>query len=221
MDGLPTTGLTRRLRDAERDDLRRDGVVVARGILTDEWLTTMLTATDRVMADVVASDEHRELPPFRDWVLDAPLIGLTRQALPGASCVTVYVDQIVGHQPGTTELLTVNREAPYVPVVGRQVVRLWVPLGAVTAGGGAIRYLTGSHRGPGGGADWLVAECDTGDVVLHHPRVVHGAVDRGEHRRVVASAYGADLRRTPQPADDLLREWESFDPFLNPKPAAP
>jgi hypothetical protein len=215
---LPTAGLRRRLSDAERDDLRRDGVVVARGILSDEWLATMLAATERVMADVATSEERRELPPFRAWALDAPLVGLTRQALPGASCVTVYVDQIVGHLPESTDLLAVNREAPYVPVMGKQVVRLWVPLDKVTAGSGAVRYLTGSHRGPGSGSDWLVAECDLGDVVLHHPRIVHGAVERGDHRRVVASAYGADLRRTPQPADDLLREWESFDPFLNPRP---
>jgi hypothetical protein len=215
--GLPIAGLTRRLSVADRDGLRRDGVVVARGILSEDWLATMLAATERVMADVASSAERRELPPFRAWVLDAPLIGLTRQALPGASCVTVYVDQIVGYLPGTTDLLAVNREAPYVPVMGKQVVRLWVPLDKVTAATGAIRYWTGSHRGPGSGGEWLVAECDRGDAVLHHPRIVHGAVERGEHRRVVASAYGADLRRSPQPADDLLREWESFDPFLNPK----
>jgi hypothetical protein len=218
---LPTAGLTRRLREAERDDLRRDGVVVARGILSPEWLATMCAATDKVMTDVAASSERRPVPPFRAWVLDAPLIGLTRQALPGASCVTVYVDQIVGYRSGSTELLTVNREAPYVPVMGKQVVRLSVPLEVVKAGNGAIRYLCGSHRGPGAGAEWLIAECEVGDVVLHHPRTVHGSADGGprDHRRVVASAYGADLRRAPQPADDLLREWESFDPYLNPKTA--
>lgn len=215
--GLPTVGLTRRLSQAERDDLRRDGVVVARGILSAEWLATMSAATDRVMTDVAASEERRPLPPFRAWVLDAPLIGLTRQALPGASCVTVYVDQLVGYRPGSEQLLTVNREAPYVPVMGKQVVRLSVPLDPVTAGNGALRYLRGSHRGPGTGAEWLVAEAEVGDVVLHHPRTVHGVSEHGDHRRVVASAYGADLRRAPQPADDLLREWESFDAYLNPK----
>ena len=212
---LPTAGLTRQLSDAERDDLRRDGVVIARGILSAEWLATLAAATDRVMADVAASTERRELPPFRAWVLDAPLVGLTRQALPGASCVTVYVDQIVGYRPGSAELQTVNREAPYVPVMGKQVVRLWVPLDAVRTG--AVQYLRGSHRGPGQGSEWLVAESEPGDVVLHHPRAVHGAVDDVSARRAVASAYGADLRRAPQPADDLLREWESFDPYLNPK----
>lgn len=214
---LPTAGLTRRLSEPEREDLRRDGVVIARGILTAEWLATMAAAVARVMADVAASDERRPLPPFRAWVLDAPLVGLTRQALPGASCVTVYLDQIVGHRPGSGELLTVNREAPYVPVMGKQVVRLWVPLDDVTADGGAARYLRGSHRGAGQGSDWLIAEAAVGDVVLHHPRTVHGAVSDSDHRRVIASAYGADLRRGPQPADDLLREWESFDPFLNPR----
>ena len=214
---LPTAGLTRRLSEGERDDLRRDGVVVARGILTAEWLATMAAAVARVMTDVAASDERRALPAFRAWVLDAPLVGLTRQALPGASGVTVYVDQIVGHRPGSGALLTVNREAPYVPVMGKQVVRLRVPLDAVTADAGAARYLRGSHRGAGQGSEWLVAEAEAGDVVLHHPRTVHGAASDGDHRRVIASAYGADLRRGPQPADDLLREWESFDPFLNPR----
>lgn len=218
---LPTAGLTRRLSEAERDDLRRDGVIVARGILTTEWLTSLAAAVARVMADVAVSDERRALPGFRAWVLDAPLVGLTRQALPGASCVTVYVDQIAGHRPGTDgiqgELLTANREAPYVPVLGKQVVRLCVPLDPVTAAGGATRYLRGSHRGAGRGSEWLVAEAGPGDVVLHHPRTVHGAVADSDHRRVIASAYGADLRRAPQPADDLLREWESFDPFLNPQ----
>lgn len=214
---LPTAGLTRRLRDDERDDLRRDGVVVVRGILTAEWLATMGAATERVVTEAAATQERRELPPFRAWVLDAPLIGLTRQALPGASCVTVYVDQIVGYRPGGRDLLTVNREAPYVPVMGKQVVRLWVPLDTVKDGGGAVRYLRGSHRGPGQGTEWLVAESEPGDVVLHHPRTIHGTLTDSDHRRVVASAYGADLRRGPQAEDDLLREWESFDPFLNPK----
>lgn len=213
---LPTAGLTRRLTDAERDDLRRDGVTIARGILTAEWLATMSAALVRVLSHVTA-DERRPVPPFRGWALDAALVGLTRQALPGASYVTVYVDQIVGRRPTGDEFLTVNREAPYVPVMGRQVVRLWVPLDPVTAAAGAVRYLRGSHRGAGHGSDWLVAEVDAGDVVLHHPRTVHGAVGTGDHHRVVASAYGADLRRGPAPADDLLREWQSFDPFLNPR----
>ncbi len=213
--GLPVAGLRRALSDAEREDLRRDGVVVARGILSTEWLAAMAAATERVLADVATSSERRELPPFRAWVLDAPLVGLTRQALPGASCVTVYVDQIVGQRPGSSELQTVNREAPYVPGVGKQVVRLWVSLDPV--GTGAVQYLRGSHRGPGRRSDWLVAASEPGDVVLHHPRTVHGTVEQANSRRVVASAYGADLRRGPQAADDLLREWESFDPFLNPK----
>ncbi|WP_019874930.1 phytanoyl-CoA dioxygenase family protein [Sporichthya polymorpha] len=214
---LPVAGLTRALSEAERDDLRRDGVTIVRGILTDEWIATMAATVARVMTEVAASDEPRELPGFRAWALDAPLVGLTRQALPGASCVTVYVDQMVGGRPGSAELMTVNREAPYVPVMGSQVVRLWVPLDAVKADGGAVRYLRGSHRGAGAGTDWLVAECGVGDVVLHHPRTIHGAFSDADHRRIVASVYGADLRRGPQPADDLLREWESFHPTLNPQ----
>lgn len=218
---LPTVGLARPLSEPERECLRRDGIVIARSVLTAEWIATLLAATEQVMADVHASSEPRSLPPFRAWVLDAPLTGLTRQALPGASCVTVYVDQIVGHVPGSApgqeQLMTVNREAPYVPVMGKQVVRMWVPLDTVKESGGAARYWLGSHRGAGQGTDWMVAEAEVGDVVLHHPRIVHGTVEGGDHRRVVASAYGADLRRSPQPADDLLREWESFAPFLNPK----
>lgn len=185
--------------------------------MTAEWVAAMTAATARVISEVLQSPEQRPAPTFRAWALDAPLVGLTRQALPGASAVTVYLDQIVGRRPGSDEALTLKREAPYVPVIGRQVVRLWVPLDRVTAPAEAVRYLRGSHRGPGQDSHWLIPDVEPGDLVLHHPSTVHGAVMNGRSGRVVASAYGADLRRGPQPADDLLREWEFFDPFLSPK----
>jgi ectoine hydroxylase-related dioxygenase (phytanoyl-CoA dioxygenase family) len=52
--------------------------------------------------------------------------------------------------------------------------------------------------------DWLVGECGPGDVILHHPRTVHGSPANvaGSPRRAVAMFYvGDDVRWDPHPAN--------------------
>lgn len=203
---IPHAGLTRPLTEDEREGYDSGGAAILRGILSEEWLQTLRTAMERVMADADAPHARRAEPPFRVWVLDAALIGLTRQVLPGASCITVYFDQIVGRGPVSGALMPLNRDSPYIPVMGDQVLRLSVPLDVVTVGNGAVRYLLGSHRGPVVRPEWLVGECEPGDVILHHPRTVHGTVENvaREYSRVVASTYCArGLRAVPEPGLEL------------------
>lgn len=204
---IPHAGLTRAVSDAERAAYHQDGATILRGILTGEWLEMLQAAMDRVMADALAPDARVAERPFRVWALDAALIGLTRQVLPGASCVTVYFDQIVGRAPESGALMPLNRDAPYIPVMSDQVLRMSVPLEAVKVENGAVQYLLGSHHGPATRPQWLVGECGPSDVILHHPRVVHGTVENTarDYSRVVASTYCArGLRLPPQQDLDLV-----------------
>ncbi len=199
---IPHAGLTRPVADDERAAYDRDGATILRGILSEEWLEALRAAMDRVMADARSPHARRTDPPFRVWALDAALIGLTRQVLPGASCITVYFDQIVGRVPVSGALMPLNRDSPYVPVMGDQVLRLSVPLDVVEIDNGAVRYLLGSHRGPVVRPEWLVGECEPGDVILHHPRTVHGTARNvaRDYSRVVASTYCArGLQRIHEP----------------------
>lgn len=246
---IPTVGLTRPLTDAEREAYRRDGAAVLRGILPMAWVEALREATDRLMSDPQAPSMDfaagtgprfftltyawRQDPVFRAWALHSPLIDLTRQVLPEVRSLTFFFDQIFAREAGATKVTPFHQDAPYLPVTGDQVLRLWVPLDEVTVDNGAVQYLRGSHRGPvyrarsfdEGNAvaaryatadfeplpdfaatydehDWLIGVCEPTDVILHHPRTVHGSVANTatRSRRAVASMYcGEQSRWAPHP----------------------
>ncbi len=161
---VPTAGLTRSLTDAERAAYQSDGAAIVRGILPIEWVETLRTAVDRLMADdeapsvdFAAGNGPRFFtllsasgldPVFRAWALAGPLVELARQVMPEASSLNFYFDQIFAREPGSSKVTPFHQDAPYMSVMGPQILRLWVPLDVVNVDNGAVRYLRGSHRGP-------------------------------------------------------------------------
>lgn len=238
----PDATLLRPLSDAELHAYHRDGAAIIREVIPPEWLDFMRAAIARIMrrSDTQCHNFSRDGEPrffsqffpwmfddaFKAWALHGPLVDVARQALDEARSLVFFFDQIFAKEPGCTTDTPWHQDLPYLPVVGEQHLRIWVPFDRVTAEGGAVHYLRGSHSWntiyrpadfrqdqattdplfqtsdlaiPDFTAeydrhDWLVGETEPGDLILHHPRTVHGGFGNvtDNLRRAVASVYVGD-----------------------------
>jgi hypothetical protein len=162
---------------------------------------------------------------FKAWAIYGPPKDIAHEVMTEAKSINFFYDQIFAKEPHATKAALWHQDFPYLPLEGEQILRLWVPLDRVTANSGAVHYLKGSHawgivyhpRGyktiseyqPDFDADydkydWLVGEVQPGDVILHHPKVVHGS--RGNttnrFRRALTTIYVGELVRwNPHPAN--------------------
>jgi ectoine hydroxylase-related dioxygenase (phytanoyl-CoA dioxygenase family) len=161
---------------------------------------------------------------FKAWAIQGPLKELARQVMTDATRLNFFYDQVFAKEPHATKPAPWHQDAPYFPLKGKQILRMWVPFDRVTAESGAVHYLKGSHdwgvvyhpRGyktiseyqPDFDADydkydWLIGEAEPGDVLLHHPKVVHGSYGNttGRFRRALTNVYiGDDVRWDPHAA---------------------
>jgi ectoine hydroxylase-related dioxygenase (phytanoyl-CoA dioxygenase family) len=152
----------RTISDAERDAYRRDGAVILRGVLQQEWIDHMRCAIDRVLATPAAGGfEYTESgsagryygdfflwthdADFRAIALDSPLPALAAQMMQ-ASEVTFFYDQLLVKEPMTKEETPWHQDLPYWPLRGEDIMSFWVPFDHVAPEGGAMRYVKGSHR---------------------------------------------------------------------------
>jgi ectoine hydroxylase-related dioxygenase (phytanoyl-CoA dioxygenase family) len=149
------------------------------------------------------------------------------QTLRDSKTVNFFYDQIFAKEPGAAKRTPWHQDFPFLPMAGPDhMLRVWVPMDRVTADGGAVHYLRGSHRWgityhpigfknipiitdtyvnspyedmPDFEADydnyeWLVAEAEPGDCLLHHPMTVHGSLGNftQNYRRAITSFYTGD-----------------------------
>ena len=162
---------------------------------------------------------------FKAWALRGPLTVLARQVMPDVTRLNFFYDQVFAKEPHATKPALWHQDYPYLPIEGDQILRFWVPFDRVTARSGAVHYLKGSHawgviyhpRGykmiseyqPDFDADyakydWLVGEVEPGDVLLHHPKVVHGSRGNATNRfrRALTNIYtGNRVTWNPHPAN--------------------
>ncbi|MFQ6331501.1 phytanoyl-CoA dioxygenase family protein (plasmid) [Nocardia sp. CWNU-33] len=236
----PDVGLIRPITDDEREVFKRDGAAVVRGIIPLEWIDYIRAGVIRLMERSDSSSQTyspaseprffgQSFPwllddVFKDWALHGPLVDLACQVMPQARSLNFFYDQIFAKEPHATATAPYHQDAPYLPLKGSQILRIWTPLDPVTQDSGAVHYLKGSHRWgiiyhPRGyktvseyqpdferdydDYDWLVGESTPGDVLLHDPRVVHGS--GGNHtslfRRALTTIYTGDrVTWNPGPA---------------------
>jgi ectoine hydroxylase-related dioxygenase (phytanoyl-CoA dioxygenase family) len=239
----PTPGLIRAITDDERAAYARDGAAIIKGVVPADWIEFMREAIARLMdaPDLTASQNYADdgdarffsltFPwmfddAFKAWALHGPLPDVARQVLTEANQIIFFYDQIFAKEPGTTKRTPWHQDYPFLPVAGDEQLRIWVPFDLVTADGGAIHYLRGSHKWdkiyhPLGFKDipeitdtyvnspyedwpdfeatydqydWLVAEAEPGDLLLHHPRTIHGSLGNrtARFRRAITSFYVGD-----------------------------
>lgn len=249
---FPRTGPLRPISDEERAAYERDGAAIVRDVIAPDWIEYMRAAVTRLLANPDPSSQNYAddgdprffsltFPwlfddAFKAWAIHGPLKDIAQQIMNDARSITFFYDQVFVKEPGATKATPWHQDLPFLPVAGDQQVRLWVPFDTVTADGGAIHYLKGSHRWnviyhPVGFKDipiitdtyrnspyedmpdfdaeydrhdWLVAEANPGDVLLHHPRTVHGSLGNrtSDYRRAVTSFYVGDQATwNPHPAN--------------------
>lgn len=146
---------------AERQAYECDGAVILRGMLSQDWIERMGCAVDRILADpgpaaveYAGQGQGRYLgdffvwlrdPDFRAFALELPLPAVARQML-GSRTLTFFYDQLLVKEPMTREETPWHQDLPYWPLRGNDILSLWIAFDPVTAEGGAMRYVRGSHK---------------------------------------------------------------------------
>jgi hypothetical protein len=158
----PDAGLLRPVTDEERETYEKDGAAILKGIIPAQWVEYMRDAVDRLLArsDPSSQNYADEGKPrffaqafpwlsdegFKAWGVYGPLKDLARQVMSDVKGLNFFYDQIFVKEPGATKATPWHQDFPYLPIQGSQILRIWVPFDVVTAEGGAVRYLKGSHR---------------------------------------------------------------------------
>lgn len=158
----PDVGLVRPVTDDERESYARDGAAILKGIIPVEWVDYMRDAVDRMLErsdpssqDYADEGDKRFFAQAFPWLLDeafkiwavyGPLKDLARQVMTDVDSLNFFYDQIFVKEPGAAKATPWHQDFPYLPLNGEQILRIWVPFDRVTAEGGAVQYLRGSHK---------------------------------------------------------------------------
>ncbi len=152
-------------------------------------------------------------PVFAAFLKDSPLPEIAARFLASGE-VHFFYDQLLVKEANTPESTPWHQDLPYWPVAGGELVSIWVPFDRATRETGSLYYVKGSHLW---GKDDLTAEMigqrfadlpepgvpnerftylnwdlEPGDILLHHPRMVHGAPGNttlSARRRAIATRW--------------------------------
>lgn len=207
------------ITDEEIAAYKTDGIVVLRGLFDGDWVELLRRAADEGLTRPTEFGEElaaargepgrffhdtfmwRQNEACRRFVFDSPA-GEIAGRLMRATKVNLFFDQWLIKEPGTPTRTPWHHDLPYWPIDGWQVCSLWLALDPVTAEGGAVEYIKGSHRWGhrykpatfSGQHDYREAlppvpdieamrdeleivqfELQPGDCTVHHGLLVHGA----------------------------------------------
>lgn len=144
----------------ERETYLKDGAIVLRGLIQQDWLARMGDAVERALAAPgAAAVEYAEgkerflgdflvwmrNPNFAEFACNSPLPEIAHALLQSES-VRLFYDQLLVKEPNTKEETPWHQDLPYWPLRGDDILSLWVPFDRVTAESGAMRYVKGSHK---------------------------------------------------------------------------
>ena len=157
----PTAGLLRPVSDEEKAAYARDGAAIVKGILPLDWIDFMREAVQRILdlSDPSSQNYADEGQPrffsqtfpwmfddaFKAWAIRGPVVDVAAQVIADPEVVFFY-DQIFAKEPGAGKATPWHQDLPCLPMAGEQMLRIWVPMDHVSADGGAVHYLRGSHR---------------------------------------------------------------------------
>ncbi|MDU8944108.1 phytanoyl-CoA dioxygenase family protein [Ovoidimarina sediminis] len=130
-----------------REAYARDGVVLLRQVLQEEWLEKLRHAVD---AEVQKGERYfayknmRETPGiFQDYCLTSD-IGRRVAEVANSSWTSLIYDQIFAKEPGTKTQTGWHTDQPYWPVQG-PIMTMWIALDPVDPDNGALEFVRGSH----------------------------------------------------------------------------
>ena len=147
----------------EVEAFARDGVVVLRGLLTDDEVTTLARGVERNLADLSPLGMNATAPgrpgafveDFRNWqrigeyeeVIRGSALGAVAGALMGSREVRLFHDHLLVKEPGTLDRSPWHQDQPYYPIDGTDTVSFWMPLDPV-ARPSSLEFVVGTHTGP-------------------------------------------------------------------------
>lgn len=166
----------------DRESFARDGVVCVRGVVTPDEVELLRVEVDAVIngsGECAVLKEHsrrnnreagRFVHAFNMWERRPRLAGFARgsrlpelaAALMGADKVNLLFDQCFVKEPGTVDATPWHADQPYWPILGRQVVTIWIALDRVTRDSGAVEFVAGSSNW----GRWFQARSFSGDNEL-------------------------------------------------------
>lgn len=142
---------------------RRDGVVLLRGVLTEDEVATLAAGVERNLADLGPLGMNATQPgqpgafveDFRSWdripeypaAVASSALPAAAGALMGASTVRLFHDHLLVKEAGTLDRSPWHQDQPYYPIDGSQTVSFWIPLDPV-ARESTLEFVRGSHTGP-------------------------------------------------------------------------
>ena len=169
--------------------------------------------------------------------------------LVGTKTLRFFGDHCFLKEPNSSLQTAFHQDMPYFSWTGDQAGVCWVPVDTVTKESGAMRYVKGSHRWEqfaprllysneavdDAAADYspilpsdeeiyeqhevLSWDCEPGDIIVHHPNMVHGSggnTTAGQRRLAASIRYvGDDVRWDMKPTavglltGDLGGKWHS------------
>lgn len=138
----------------------RDGAVVLRNVISEEWRERLAAAIERDIAnpgpfdhsyDVAGGRFHGNLriwqndPDFRAFCLEGPGVEIAREVT-HASRLNLLYDQLFVKEAGADHPTRWHNDQPYWPVAGSDVVSVWVALDHTDASNGRLEFVRGSHK---------------------------------------------------------------------------
>lgn len=220
MNREPLTPIT----DEDIATFERDGVVCLRGMFDADWIARMNTAIDQIMDADHPLARPREVTKavggksgryhinsfvwhwnddFRAFNMESPAAEIAARLM-GADSVRLFYDQVFVKEPHTNERTDWHQDLPFWPLLGEQILSVWVALTPVNDQNSALEYIAGSHkwgkfyaaaipdkdpnfrselepcpdfnemRGKPG-YNFLSWDMQAGDCLVHHPLTVHGS----------------------------------------------
>lgn len=149
----------RAVTDTEIASFERDGVVLLRQMIDEDWRDRLAEAVDRELAapgehSLRFGDDKRFFSGNMGWLRDealrryalkSPLPKLAAQLL-RSSKVNFLCDQLFLKEPATGDRRTPwHQDVVVFPVKGRKTVSFWTSLDPVTPDTGAMEFIRGSH----------------------------------------------------------------------------
>ena len=151
--------------DAMIDAFERDGAVAVRGLFDERWIELLRDSVDDLVSRAydprarmgqvsddkpetrTADDMWRESDAFRRFLFESP-IGEAAATVSRSQRVRLFEDLMIYQESWAKAATSWHQDEPGWPIGGRQLSSVWFSLEAVTADTGAMRFVTGSHRGP-------------------------------------------------------------------------